>query len=109
MEFRKLFDIIMRRRALIIIVFLSTLISTIIISNLLTPVHNVIARIKIESRDDTGILLSQIPQNFNQADYIAITSVVTQAEVVKSGMIMEKVIDNLQPLSGQPLLIRLSD
>lgn len=80
------------------------ILATFIISSSMVPVHECISRVKIESRDDAGILLGNVPQNFNEQDYISTTAAITQAEFMLSGIVIEKVIDQMN-LTKRPTII----
>lgn len=104
MEFRVLINILLRRRYLFLIVFGISIIVTVIACSIMTPVYEAISRVKIESKDDTAMLITKLPQRYGEYDSIVSTAVVTQSEVVMSGIVMEKVIDKLG-LKERPTII----
>src|SRR3972149_1413988 len=107
MEFRILINILLRRKFLFIIVLATTIIVAIIGSSIITPVYEAISRVKVESKDDTALLITQFPQRYSEYDSIVPTAVVTQSEVVMSGVVMEKVIDKLSLKKRQTIINKI--
>jgi len=107
MEFRILINILLRRKYLFIIVLATTIIVAIIGSSIITPVYEAISRVKVESKDDTALLITQFPQRYSEYDSIVPTAVVTQSEVVMSGVVMEKVIDKLGLKERQTIINKI--
>lgn len=104
MELRRLLEILLRRKWILIWIFLLITGGTYIMASSMVEVFESVSRVKIETTDDTGLLLAQVPPEFKRQDYIMSTAAITQSEVMKSGIVMEAVIDELG-LTKRPTFI----
>ena len=95
MELIILWRIILRQKWTILISGVATIAAAVIISLSLTPVFETVARVKVKRAEESSVLISSMPLGFGALDYIAPTAAVTQAEIIKSGEVVEPVIRKL--------------
>jgi len=85
------------KRKWIILAFAVVLpLATIIVSLKTTKVYEAVAKVKIVDFEDTQALLQrQIPESWGRLDHVAGIPTVSQAEVIRSRMVVEPVIEKL--------------
>jgi uncharacterized protein involved in exopolysaccharide biosynthesis/Mrp family chromosome partitioning ATPase len=96
LEFRTLWEILTRRGWLVLWAFATVVAVTIVACLAMNPVHEAVARVKIESKDSAQALLGALPNEFGELNYISPTASITAQETMNSGLVTERVIDKLK-------------
>ncbi|MBI5442460.1 MAG: hypothetical protein HY900_14750 [Deltaproteobacteria bacterium] len=95
MELRYLWQILMRRKLVIVLSIVGTLLAAILVCLRLPPVFETVAQVKVKRVDETHMLMAEPPNGYGTLDFIAPTAAVTQAQVIKSAAVVEPVIEKL--------------